>query len=56
MSFKLPKGFMGQVPWAEGLFVGTGTGVQKLLLKPRQQDARVPGCQAPERPCLALLI
>lgn len=39
MSFKLLKGFMGQVPSAEELFIDTGTGVQKLLLKPRKQDA-----------------
>lgn len=53
MSFTLPKGFMGEV---EESFIDTGTGVQTLLLKPHKQDAGVSGCQAPECPCLALLI
>ena len=39
MSFQLPKGFMGQVPSVEELFVDAGTGVQKLLLKPHKPDA-----------------
>lgn len=56
MSFKLPKGLMGQVPLVQELFIATGTGVQKLLLKPCKQDAGVSVCQAPECPCLALLI
>lgn len=33
MSFKLPKGFMGQVPLVQELF----TGVQELLPKPHRQ-------------------
>lgn len=53
MSFELPKGFMGQV---EESFVDAGTGAQTLLPKPHKQDAGASGCQAPECPCLALLI